>query len=60
VRPVVRRRGVSESLLYNWRSARKVAAVAAGAPEDVQFAPVGVVGGKPGRGRALLAPPELV
>src|ERR1700733_13344196 len=25
---------VSESLLYNWRSARKAAAVAMGAPED--------------------------
>jgi hypothetical protein len=40
-------RGVSESLLYNWRSARKAAAVAAGAPEDVQFVPIGVLGGKP-------------
>ena len=46
VRLVARRRGVSESLLYNWRSARKAAAVAAGAPEDVQFVSIGVLGGK--------------
>ena len=58
VRLVARRRGVSESLLYNWRSARKAAAVAAGAPEDVQFVPVGVLGGKPRHRPALLAAPE--
>ena len=58
MRLVARRRGVSESLLYNWRSARKAAAVAAGAPEDVQFVPIGVLGGKAPRGPALLAPPE--
>jgi transposase len=58
VRLVARRRGVSESLLYNWRSARKAAAVAAGAPEDVQFVPVGVLGGKAPGGPALLAPPQ--
>ncbi len=46
VRLVARRRGVSESLLYNWRSARKAAAVAAGAPEDVQFVPIGVLGAR--------------
>jgi len=58
VRLVARRRGVSESLLYNWRSARKAAAVAAGAAEDVQFVPVGTVQGNTSRGSALLAPPE--
>ncbi len=58
VRLVARRRGVSESLLYNWRSARKAAAVAAGAAEDVQFVPIGVLGGKAPGGPALLAPPE--
>jgi len=58
VRLVARRRGVSESLLYNWRSARKAAAVAAGAPDDVQFVAVGVLGGKAPREPALLAPPE--
>ena len=35
VRLVARRRGVLESLLYNWRSARKAAPVAAGPPEYV-------------------------
>ena len=54
VRLVARRHGISESLLYNWRSARKAAAVAAGAPEDVAFVPVGLVHGSP----ALLAPPD--
>ena len=58
VRLVARRHGISESLLYNWRSARKAAAVAAGAPEDVQFVPIGVLGGKVPRGPALLAHPE--
>ncbi len=58
VRLVARRRGVSESLLYNWRSARKAAAVAAGAPEDVAFVPVGVVEGKALRRPALPAPPN--
>ena len=33
VRLVARRRQISESLLYNWRSARKATAVAMGAPE---------------------------
>jgi transposase len=58
VRLIARRRGVSESLLYNWRSARKAAAIAAGAPEDVQFVPIGVLGCKAPRQPALLAPPE--
>ena len=34
VRLVARRHRISESVLYNWRSARKAAAVAMGAPED--------------------------
>ncbi len=59
MRLVARRRGGLESLLYNWRSGRKAAAVAAGAPDDVQFVAVGVLGGKAPRGPALLAPPEL-
>lgn len=54
VRLVAQRHGISESLLYNWRSARKAAAVAAGAPKDVAFVPVGVAEGSP----ALLAPPD--
>jgi len=44
VRLVARRHQISESLLYNWRSARKAAAVAMGAPENVEFLPVGVIG----------------
>ena len=47
VRLIARRHGVSESLLYNWRSARKAAAIAAGAPQDVGFVPVGPVEGSP-------------
>ena len=43
VRLVARRHGISESLLYNWRSARKAAAVTAGAAESVAFVPVGVI-----------------
>jgi transposase-like protein len=58
VRLVARRRGISESLLYNWRSARRAAAVAAGASADVEFVSVGVVEGKAPRGPALLAPPD--
>ena len=46
VRLVARRHNISESLLYNWRSARKAAAMAMGAPEDVEFVPVGVVEGR--------------
>ncbi len=53
VRLIARRHGISESLLYNWRSARKAAAIAAGAPQDVGFVPVGPVEGSP----ALLARP---
>ena len=58
VRLVARRHRISESLLYNWRSARKAAAVASGAPEDVTFVPVGVAEDKAPRASALLAPPE--
>jgi transposase-like protein len=46
VRLVARRHQVSESLLYNWRSARKAAAVALGASEGVEFLPVGVIDGR--------------
>lgn len=42
---VARRHGISESLLYNWRSAWKAAVCAVSAPEPVDFVPVGVVGG---------------
>ena len=54
---VARRHGVSESLLYNWRSAWKAAACAVSAPEPVDFVRVGVVGEVSGERRPLLAPP---
>jgi transposase len=41
---VARRHRVSESLLYNWRSARKAALAAARGPEPVEFLQLGVVG----------------
>jgi transposase-like protein len=43
VRLVARRHQISESLLYNWRSARKAAALALGAPRNVEFLPVGII-----------------
>jgi transposase-like protein len=55
---VARRHRMSESLLYNWRSARKAAAVAMGAPENVEFMPVGVIAGPPARNPALPTPPN--
>ena len=58
MRLVARRHQVSESLLYNWRSARKAEAVAMGAPENVEFMPVGVINGPAPRRPALLTPPE--
>ncbi len=45
VRLVARRHGISQSLLYNWRSARKAAGVAMGAAESVQFIPIGLIEG---------------
>jgi transposase len=58
VRLVARRHRISESVLYNWRSARKAAAVAMGAPENVEFIPVGLIEG-PASGRAAMpAPPD--
>jgi transposase len=45
VRPVARRHGISESVLYNWRSARKAALEAgAGSSGVIRFLPVGVIG----------------
>ena len=57
---VARRHGISESLLYNWRSARKAtesAMRAAAAPAD--FVPLGIFGADVNVARQpLLAPPE--
>jgi len=57
VRLVARRHQVSESLLYNWRSARKAAAVAMGAAETVEFIPIGLIGGPASGDAARLAAP---
>jgi transposase len=57
VKLVARRHRISESLLYNWRSAWKAAA-AARAPEAVTFMPLGVFRGTGDNRPAMLAPPE--
>ncbi len=57
VRLVARRHQISESLLYNWRSARKAAALALGAPENVEFLPVGVIDGARRRSPPMLSRP---
>lgn len=41
---VARRHGISESLLYNWRSAFK-AAVSMRMPEPAEFMPIGMIAG---------------
>lgn len=41
---VARRHRISDSLLYNWRSAWKAAVAAACAPTALEFVPLGVVG----------------
>ena len=55
---VARRHGISESLLYNWRSARQVAAAAVSVSEPVEFVRLGVVGEVSGERRPLLVPSE--
>ena len=52
---VARRRQVSESLLYNWRSAWKTAAALTQAPGPVEFVPLGVFGRADDEGPAMLA-----
>jgi len=54
---VARRHRMSESLLYNWRSAWK-AAYAARALETPEFVQLGVIGGTNGAPSAILPPPE--
>jgi transposase len=54
VRVVARRHRISESVLYNWRAARKAAATAM--PQA--FIPLGVLGGSGSRTAAMLAPCE--
>jgi transposase len=55
---VARRHGISESLLYNWRSAWKAAACAVSTSEPVDFVPLGVVGEVTRERRPLLAAPK--
>jgi transposase len=57
VRLVARRHRIAASLLYNWRSARKAAAVAMGAPEDVEFVPAGIISGAPSPNPTMLPSP---
>lgn len=58
VAAVARRHGISESVIYNWRSTRKAASVAMGESEGVDFVPLGVFAGAASAGPVLLAPPE--
>lgn len=58
VAAVARRHGISESLLYNWRSAWKSAASAVSASEPEDFVPLGIVGEACRTTRPLLAAPE--
>lgn len=57
---VARRHGISESLLYNWRSARKATApVMCAASSPVDFVPLGILGADPdGERQPQLVPPE--
>jgi transposase len=57
VKLVAQRHRISESLLYNWRSAWKAAA-AAGSSAGAEFVPLGVVGEADTAAPTLLAPPE--
>jgi transposase len=43
VKVVARRHGISDSVLYNWRSAWKMAAASIRSPQAVEFMPVGVL-----------------
>ena len=54
---VARRHGISDSLLYNWRSAWK-AAISMRSPEPVEFMPLGVIGQANDEGPAMTAMPE--
>ena len=55
---VARRHGISESVLYNWRSTREAASVATGEPANADFVPLGVFAGASSAGPVLLASPE--
>ena len=53
---VARRHGLSESLLYNWRSVAK-ASVPTNEPQPIEFRPIGVIGRPSEAPPALLAAP---
>jgi transposase len=57
---VARRHRVSESLLYNWRSAWKTSAALVRTPQPLEFVPLGVFGRAGDEGPAMLAPPPDV
>ena len=54
---VARRHGLSESLLYNWRSVAK-ASVPTNEPEPMEFRPIGVIGRRNEAAPAPLAAPD--
>ena len=55
IRVVARRHGISESLLYNWRSAKKAAlAAGAGSSDPITFLPIGVIGESANEPRAMV------
>ena len=55
---VARRHGMSESVLYNWRSAWKAGAAAVRPPEAVEFMPLGVLAGMGHEAPVILASEE--
>jgi transposase len=55
---VARRHRISESVLYNWRAARKAAAATMQAAVTAPFIPLGVFSGSSHRDTAMLPPPE--
>lgn len=54
---VARRHGISDSLLYNWRSAWK-AAISLRSPAPVELVPIGVIGRASDEGPAMTPMPE--
>ena len=55
---VARRHRMSESVLYNWRAARKAATTELQAAVGVPFIPLGVLSGPKPQETEMLAPPE--
>jgi transposase len=57
---IARRHGISESLLYNWRSAVRAAATSKPDGDAVEFVPIGVFGRAADEGPGLLAAPAAM